>query len=65
MVILPTAAPAKPTAAAVSLDTLVMKQDDTVTDFPPNSDKWQATRREDAAETGKHLQVAAAVAHDA
>jgi lipopolysaccharide/colanic/teichoic acid biosynthesis glycosyltransferase len=65
MVILPTAAPSKPTAAAVSLDTLVMKQDDTVTDFPPNSDKWQATRREDAAETGRHLQAATAAAHDA
>jgi lipopolysaccharide/colanic/teichoic acid biosynthesis glycosyltransferase len=38
VVVLPVAAPARPAAAAVSVDTLVMKQDDTVTDFPDAGD---------------------------
>jgi lipopolysaccharide/colanic/teichoic acid biosynthesis glycosyltransferase len=65
VVILPASAPPKPASAAVSLDTLVMKNDETVTDFTPTSDSWQATRRADEAQPGNHLQVAAAAAQDA
>jgi lipopolysaccharide/colanic/teichoic acid biosynthesis glycosyltransferase len=64
VVILPASAPPQPAAAAVSLDTLVMKQDETVTDFTPASASWQATRRTED-EQSNHLQVATAAAQDA
>ena len=65
VVILPASAPPKPVSAAVSLDTLVMKQDETVTDFTPASDSWQMTRRLEGAESNDHMHVAATATQDA
>ena len=48
VVVLPASAPARPAPAAVSIDTLVMQQDDTVTDFPPKAS---------ASKTGVRLAV--------
>ncbi len=54
----PSPAAVKPASAAVSIDTLVMRQDDTVTDFPEGGSMRPAARHDDAQAT-KHLQVAA------
>jgi len=65
VVILPASAPQQPAGAAVSLDTLVMKQDETVTDFTPAGASWQATCRAENQQSANPLHVAAAAAQDA
>ena len=58
IVVLPAVAPPKPTPAAVSIDTLIMKQDETVTDFTPENNVRPAARNGDG-QSPPHLQVAA------
>jgi lipopolysaccharide/colanic/teichoic acid biosynthesis glycosyltransferase len=58
IVVLQAVAPQKPAPAAVSIDTLIMKQDETVTDFTPESNVRPAARNGDD-QTPPHLQVAA------
>jgi len=65
VVILPASTPPKPVSAAVSLDTLVMKNDETVTDFTPADSSWQATRRMEGQESANQLHVAATATQDA
>ncbi len=48
VVVLPAAAPSKPASPAVSVDTLVMKKDETVTDFTPENNVLPAARKVDA-----------------